>query len=210
MGENLLALSAPTPRTATQVAESVSEIRNLVSVNAKGTKSYLNGAIARLKDMKRDSEDREEKAYEVLGVGNLKELQDRLDDANREGLWLLTNKALNKMPLIQNIKNSSVSIETVRNEITSAFNDFLKGKYGSDFIDELSEDMLMQAFRDFEKELDFKRGTVVEGIKFSKNQKKQKGVALIFNDSLKKRKSRFVKELKIDSQVNFSNLEYKE
>jgi hypothetical protein len=46
--------------------------------------------------------------------------------ANSSGLWALTNKALNKMKLIQDIKKEYISIETVREEITNQFISFLK------------------------------------------------------------------------------------
>jgi hypothetical protein len=84
---NLLALSAPKPMTATQVANEVSKIRGLVSVNARGQKDYLDGAISRLEGMKEASLERESQAYIKLGVSSLEELQAKLDVANAEGLW---------------------------------------------------------------------------------------------------------------------------
>jgi hypothetical protein len=46
----------------------------LVSTNTKTSKTYLDGAIERLKQMKADSEKLENRAYELLSVKDLEEL----------------------------------------------------------------------------------------------------------------------------------------
>ena len=64
------------------------------------------------------------------------------------------------MKLIQDIKNEYVPIDTVREEITKQFIDFLKEK-GIEIVADISEDLVIEQFKDFEKAKGFKRGTII-------------------------------------------------
>ena len=156
--------------------------------------------------MQKDSKKLEERAYDLLGVKDLEDLQKKLDIANNSGLWTLTNKALNKMKLIQDIKNEYVPIDTVREEITKQFIDFLKEK-GIEIVADISEDLVIEQFKDFEKAKGFKRGTIIQGARV---KSRGAGLALTFNDSLKKRKNKLVKALDIKGKVDFSKGAYEE
>lgn len=197
---NLLALSVPKPMTATQVANEVSKIRGLVSANARGQKDYLDGAISRLEGMKEASLERESQAYIKLGVSSLEELQTKLDVANAEGLWYLSNKALNKMPLIHDIKKAGfVSVVAIRKAIEEEFLIYIQ-KQGYKSFNELGFELFTKEFQKFEREiLGIKRGTIYGGIRKGSRSGKDTILGVIFNEIKGKRKKDLGARLKISS-----------
>lgn len=209
---NLLALSAPEPMTATQVADNVSRIRGLVSVNARGQKDYLDSAIARLDGMKEDSLRRESQAYINLGVSGLEELQAKLDAANTEGLWYLSNKALNKMPLIHDIKKTGfISVVAVRKAIEEEFLIYVQ-KQGYKTFNDLGFELFTKEFQKFEREvLGIKRGSIYGGIRKGSRSGKDTILGVIFKEIKGKRKKDLGARLKISSTSSSqSNSGYEE
>jgi hypothetical protein len=75
-------------------------------------------------------------------------------------------------------------------------------------VADISESLLIEQFKAFERSKGFKRGTI---LKEARVKSRGRGLALTFNDSLKKRKSKLIKNLDIkNGEIDFSNKTYEE
>jgi hypothetical protein len=74
-------------------------------------------------------------------------------------------------------------------------------------VADISESLLIEQFKAFERSKGFKRGTI---LKEARVKSRGRGLALTFNDSLKKRKSKLIKNLDIKGEVDISNKTYEE
>lgn len=203
---NLLALPSPrAPMTATELGNFLAkDIRPLVSVNAKGGKDYLNGMINKLQEMQSSSIEAEQKAYNMLGVNSLSELQNELDKLNDAGLFSLSNEVLRTMPAVAKAKTAQVRQSFIKERIVEDFIEYMDNGEGRRSIEQLAQDTsidLVAKFHDFEKtHLNVKKGSILKGIS-KRTTKNRKVLGLEFERFSKYRKKELQNVLDIKSDV---------
>ena len=97
------------------------ELRSITAPNRVANKAFLTNNIERLKAMKEKAYALEKKAYVKLGVSGLAELQRKIDAINESGLLQLSNFALKRMRLIQNMQSTTLSTKQIEQIIANEF-----------------------------------------------------------------------------------------
>lgn len=125
MAENLISgyqLSDAGSLTAMGITNFLNtEVRGITAPNRIANKAYLTNNIERLKSMKEKAYSLERAAYAKLGVGGLAELQRKIDAINESGLLQLSNSALKRMRLIQDMKSTGPSTKQMEKIIADEF-----------------------------------------------------------------------------------------
>lgn len=211
MSENLLALSAPKPMTATELGNFLSKnIYPLTSIHTKSKKNYLDSMINKLQLMKEESQISEQRAYDMLGVKSLEELQQELDKLNASGLFTLTNEALKKMPAIKKTKGQYVKIDDIRETIEKSFNEFILSKGYKNITEmgyEIGERGIREIFHQFEREnLGIKKGSLLSDFRTGKaTSRGEKILGLFFNEIKKDRKKNLASILNLKTLETIEN-----
>lgn len=166
-------------------------IQPIASVKSPTRKDNIEAAIQKLSAMASQSEAKETEAYRLFGVKDLKQLQQKLDELNANGLLNLSNKALRTFPAIKRAKGSYGTKSVRKEKLTSIINNEFK----SYLLSRLSKDALKFSGLDEETILNlFKHFLGEKGVKFSggatvvRHKRGNGYLKLAFDDFVKKNK----------------------
>ena len=130
-------------------------IQPLVGVKSSTRKDNIETAIQKLSTMASQSEAKETEAYRLFGVKDLKQLQQKLDELNTNGLLNLSNRALRTFPAVKKTKGShgtkAVRKEKLVSIINNEFKDYLLNKISKDALKAsgLNEGAILGLFKQF-------------------------------------------------------------
>lgn len=170
-----MSITSYTPMDSTQVIDFLSgRVAPIASSRSERRAEYITSAIAKLKAQASASEAKENEAYLKFGVSSLRQMQQKLDELNANGLLNLSNKALQRFPAIQKAKADSqgafVSAAQLKEQVTKEFETFFFEHYGERLGEAvgITEESVAVFMREFFSDKKIKTG---KNIKFSFKKK---------------------------------------